>query len=153
MRYLTAGESHGKMMVATLEGMPSGLSLNEEDVNQELRRRQMGYGRGKRMSIEKDKVEVTSGIRWGKTIGSPITLIISNKDWENWTRDMSIHAEDEDETRLLKRPRPGHADLAGALKYNHRDIRNVLERSSARETCCRVAVGAVCKKLLSLFRI
>lgn len=150
MRYITAGESHGPELTTIIEGIPAGLPLTAEDINQELARRQTGYGRGGRMLIEKDQVRITSGIRHGKTLGSPITLVVENKDWKNWTKVMSIE-DVEDKDRLLRRvarPRPGHADLVGGMKYDHRDLRNVLERSSARETTMRVAVGAVAKKLL-----
>jgi chorismate synthase len=153
LRYLTAGESHGKLLTTILEGIPVGLDLVEEDINRELARRQKGYGRGKRMEIEKDEVEITSGVRLGKTLGSPITLLIKNRDWENWKKLMSVRPLDKGEVEQFNRPRPGHADLAGALKYNQKDIRNVLERSSARETTSRVAAGAVVKKFLSEFGI
>jgi chorismate synthase len=137
-----------------LEGIPSGLKLREEDINKELARRQRGFGRGERMQkIEKDKVEITSGLRWGETIGSPITMTIINKDWENWKKLMSIDASDIEMKTRMVRPRPGHADLAGALKYGREDLRDILERASARETVARVAVGAVCKKLLAEFAI
>jgi len=137
-----------------LEGLPSGLKLSEEDINRELARRQKGFGRGERMQkIEKDRVEITSGIRWGETIGSPITMTIINKDWENWKKLMSIYASDKETEARMVRPRPGHADLAGALKYGREDLRDILERASARETAARVAVGAVCKKLLAEFAI
>ncbi len=139
LRYLTAGESHGKSLLAILEGMPANLSLSEDDINRELARRQQGYGRGERMKIEDDKVEILSGVKNGKTIGSPIALQIKNKSTE-------INAP-------ITRPRPGHADLVGAIKYNQDDMRNVLERASARETASRVAVGAICKKFLSEFQI
>ncbi|MFQ5866567.1 MAG: chorismate synthase [bacterium] len=154
LRYITSGESHGKCLHSILEGIPSGLKLREEDINGELVRRQRGFGRGERMQkIEKDRVEITSGIRWGETIGSPITMTIINKDWENWKKLMSIYASDKEmETRMV-RPRPGHADLAGALKYGREDLRDILERASARETAARVAVGAVCKRLLAEFAI
>lgn len=149
LRYLTAGESHGKALVAILEGIPSGLRLSSKDINKDLRRRQKGYGRGKRMDIEKDKVEILSGIRFGKTLGSPIALLIKNLDWVNWTRVMSIEEiPGEGEILPLTSPRPGHADLTGTIKYNFKDIRNVLERASARETAARVAVGSVCRRLL-----
>lgn len=151
MRYLTAGESHGPQLTAIIEGVPAGLPLNVADINIELARRQTGYGRGGRMLIEKDQVQILSGVRHGKTLGSPITLVVENRDWKNWTNVMA--AEDvEDkykERRKVLRPRPGHADLVGGMKYHHRDLRNVLERSSARETTMRVAIGAVAKKLLS----
>jgi len=153
LRYLTAGESHGKLLATILEGIPAGLDLLEGDINHELARRQIGYGRGKRMEIEKDEVEITSGVRLGKTLGSPITLLIKNRDWENWKKLMSIHPLDKGEVEQFNCPRPGHADLAGALKYNQEDIRNIVERSSARETTSRVAAGAVVKKFLSEFEI
>lgn len=154
LRYVTSGESHGKCLHSVLEGIPSGLKLSEEDINKELARRQRGFGRGERIQkIEKDRVEITSGLRWGETIGSPITMTIINKDWENWKKLMSIYASDKEmETRMV-RPRPGHADLAGALKYGREDLRDILERASARETAARVAVGAVCKRLLAEFAI
>jgi chorismate synthase len=153
-RYVTSGESHGKCLYSILEGIPAGLELNEEDINRELTRRQKGFGRGERMQkIEKDRVEITSGIRWGETIGSPITMTIINKDWENWKKLMSIYVKDKEIEARMVRPRPGHADLAGALKYGRQDLRDILERASARETASRVAVGAVCKKLLAEFSI
>lgn len=153
LRYLTAGESHGKALIGILEGIPSGLSLSAEDINRDLGRRQMGYGRGGRMKIESDHAEILSGVRWGKTIGSPITLLIENKDYRNWLKGMSPYAEDEGSIPAVTRPRPGHADLTGAIKYYHHDMRNVLERSSARETAVRVALGAVAKKFLQAFHI
>ncbi len=153
LRYLTAGESHGKCLVAILEGIPSGLGIEEEDINKELARRQRGFGRGQRMKIEHDKIEILSGVRWGKTIGSPICLKIENRDYENWKKIMSIYEKDEDKNVFLTKPRPGHADLPGILKFDHTDIRNVQERASARETSIRVAVGAICKKFLSEFDI
>jgi len=153
-RFVTSGESHGRCLYSVLEGIPSGLKLSEEDINRELGRRQMGFGRGERMQkIEKDRVEITSGLRWGETIGSPITLTIINKDWENWKKIMSIHESDKDMKTKMVRPRPGHADLAGALKYGRDDLRDILERASARETAARVAIGAVCKRLLAEFTI
>jgi len=153
-RYVTSGESHGKYLHSILEGIPSGLKLREEDINRELARRQRGFGRGERMQkIEKDRVEITSGLRWGETIGSPITMTIINKDWENWKKLMSIYASDKETEARMVRPRPGHADLAGALKYAREDLRDILERASARETAARVAVGAVCKRLLAEFAI
>ena len=153
IRFLTAGESHGKGLTAILEGIPANLSLSEEDINVDLRRRQKGYGRGGRMKIEKDRVEILSGVRFGKTLGSPIALFIRNRDWENWKEKMAIEGEPSGSVVPFTRPRPGHADLSGGIKYNQRDLRNILERSSARETAARVAVGAVCKKLLSEFGI
>lgn len=152
-RYLTAGESHGPQLTAIIEGMPSGLKISEETINIDLARRQCGYGRGGRMLIEKDTVQILSGIRWGESIGSPITLCVCNKDWSNWEERMSPDARHRDDKIRVTRSRPGHADLAGAMKYNHRDVRNILERSSARETAVRVAVGAVAKALLAAFGI
>lgn len=153
-RYVTSGESHGKFLHAILEGIPAGLELSEDEINKELARRQRGFGRGERMQkIEKDRVEITSGLRWGETIGSPITMTIINKDWENWKKLMSIYATDKEVEGKMVRPRPGHADLAGALKYGREDLRDILERASARETAARVAVGAVCKRLLAEFAI
>lgn len=151
MRYITAGESHGPQLTAIIEGLPAGLPLTAEDIDIELARRQTGYGRGGRMKIEKDRVQILSGVRHGKTIGAPVTLVVENRDWKNWTTIMSaadVPATEKD-VRKVTRPRPGHADLVGGMKYHHRDLRNVLERSSARETTMRVAVGAVAKKLLS----
>ena len=154
LRYLTAGESHGKSLTAILEGMPAGVAVTEEDINVELARRQKGYGRGARMAIETDKVEVTGGIRWGETIGSPIAMTIKNKDWEKWSKLLSADpAEDRDESKRVIKPRPGHADLVGVLKYDRKDIQDILDRASARETASRVAVGAVCRKLLDAFGI
>jgi len=154
-RFLTAGESHGEALTAIIEGLPAGLPLRAEEVNEDLARRQKGYGRGGRMKIERDQVHITSGVRWGLTLGSPLTLVIQNRDWENWKSAMSV-APIEGESgpsKQVTKPRPGHADLVGAMKYNHRDIRNVLERSSARETTARVAVGGVAKRLLAEFGI
>lgn len=157
MRYLTAGESHGPQLTTIIEGLPAGMPITEDAINIELERRQKGHGRGRRMQIEKDQVQIASGIRHGYTLGSPIALIVENKDWKHWTKIMGhepiTDAEHEDVKRVISRPRPGHADLNGALKYGHRDMRNVLERSSARETTVRVAAGAVAKKLLSLLGI
>lgn len=152
LRYLTAGESHGQCFTAIIEGVPSGLGLAREDIDVELQRRQVGYGRGDRMKIESDEVEILSGVRYGKTLGSPIALLIQNRDWANWREMMSVEKPSE-EQRAETRPRPGHADLVGALKYDHTDIRNVLERASARETVARVAVGAVVKRLLKEFSV
>jgi len=159
LKFLTSGESHGKALTGIIDGIPSGFSLSADDIDQDLKRRQGGYGRGNRMKIESDHGEIISGVRWGKTMGSPIALQIVNKDWENWKDIMSSESEirnPESRERTLKivtRPRPGHADLAGAVKYNTKDIRDILERSSARETAMRVALGAVAKKILSEFGI
>ena len=153
IRYLTAGESHGKALVGVIEGLPSGLELSAAEINVELKRRQGGYGRGGRMKIESDAVEILSGVRWGRTLGSPIALMIENRDFANWSEGMSTEAEDKGSIEAVTRPRPGHADLPGALKYAHDDVRNVLERSSARETAMRVAVGAVMKRYLAEFGI
>jgi chorismate synthase len=154
LRFLTSGESHGKSVMAILEGIPAGLTLSREQIDSELAARQGGYGRGGRMEIERDSVEVVSGLRGGVTIGSPITLLIENKDWENWQDAMDPwKVKDASGKAAVTRPRPGHADLAGALKFGHADVRNVLERASARETAARVAVGAVCKAFLAKFDI
>lgn len=151
LKFLSGGESHGKCLIGILEGMVSNLSIDEEDINKELERRQKGYGRGERMEIEKDRVEILSGVRNGKTIGSPISLLIENKDWRNWKEFMDIKKIKEGKERYI--PRPGHADLWGFLKYNYDDLRNVIERASARETAIRVAMGAICKKFLSEFDV
>lgn len=150
MRFITAGESHGPELTAIIEGLPAGLPLCAEDINGELARRQAGYGRGGRMKIETDRVRITSGVRHGKTLGSPVTMIVENNDWKNWQSVMSVEevSEKEKQIRRVNKPRPGHADLVGGIKYGHEDLRNVLERSSARETTMRVAIGAVAKKLL-----
>lgn len=153
MRFFTAGESHGPQLTAIIEGLPAQMPLTAEMINNELKRRQGGHGRGRRMQIEKDQVLITSGVRHGKTLGSPVTLTVVNDDWKHWTGIMGIEplAEDvnpEDIKRQITRPRPGHADLVGGMKYGHRDLRNVLERSSARETTMRVAIGAVAKQFL-----
>lgn len=153
MRYLTAGESHGPQLTTIIEGVPAGLPLLAKDINYELQRRQKGHGRGRRMQIEKDQVQILSGVRHGFSIGSPITLVVENNDWKHWTNIMGAEpisdSEMEEVKRKISRPRPGHADLNGAMKYGHRDMRNVLERSSARETTVRVAAGAVAKQILS----
>lgn len=153
MRYLTAGESHGPQLTTILEGVPAGLELTEEMINTELQRRQKGYGRGRRMQIEKDQIQITSGVRHGVTIGAPIALIVQNNDFKHWRKIMGaapISPEEQEEVkRKITRPRPGHADLNGAIKYGHRDMRNVLERSSARETTVRVAAAAVAKRILA----
>lgn len=150
MRFLTAGESHGKQLTTIIEGVPANLPLLNSDIDESLLRRQKGHGRGRRMQIEKDLVEITSGIRHGYTLGSPISLVIHNDDFKRWADIMGAEPllEDSKIRRVVTRPRPGHADLNGALKYRHRDMRNVLERSSARETAARVAAGAVAKTLL-----
>ncbi len=148
LRFLTAGESHGPALTAIVEGMVAGLPISASYINEQLARRQGGYGRGGRMKIEKDQVQFLSGVRGGSTTGSPITMQISNKDWINWSEIMAAGSEAKLAERTVSRPRPGHADLAGAIKYNHQDIRNVLERSSARETAARVAVGTVARRLL-----
>src|SRR5204862_618122 len=154
LRFLTAGESHGEALVAVIDGVPAGLRLAESQINEDLARRQRGYGRGGRMKIERDQVRILSGVRWGSTLGSPITLQIANRDWENWKSTMAVGAPEPGAAqKQVTRPRPGHADLAGAMKYGHHDIRNVLERSSARETTARVAVAGVAKRLLSEFGI
>ncbi|MEH6939452.1 chorismate synthase [Bacillus sp. JJ664] len=152
MRYLTAGESHGPQLTTIIEGVPAGLPILSEEINVELRRRQGGYGRGRRMQIEKDTAQITSGVRHGYTLGSPIALVVENKDFTHWTNIMGAEPLENLEyegKRSITKPRPGHADLNGAIKYGFRDVRNVLERSSARETTVRVAAGAVAKKLLS----
>ena len=155
LRFTTAGESHGRALVAILEGLPAGLPVDVEQVNRELERRQWGYGRGGRMKIERDHVEILSGVRHGLSLGSPLALVIENKDWANWTEVMAVESVDlpPEKSRRVKRPRPGHADLAGGLKYSARDLRNVLERASARETAARVACGALAKQLLAAFGV
>ena len=153
LRYITAGESHGRALIGIIEGIPSGISLSKKDIDRDLKRRQGGYGRGGRMKIESDHAEIMSGVRWGKTIGSPISILVENKDWSNWFSGMSPLSEHENSIEPVTKPRPGHADLSGAVKYGHHDIRNILERSSARETAMRVALGAIAKKFLSEFDI
>ncbi|MFP3122933.1 chorismate synthase [Ectobacillus funiculus] len=152
MRYLTAGESHGPQLTTIIEGVPAGLPLLAEQINEELARRQKGHGRGRRMQIEKDEAQILSGVRHGVTLGSPIALAVENRDFKHWTKIMGAAPLDQEEDseikRKITRPRPGHADLNGAIKYGHRDMRNVLERSSARETTVRVAAGAVAKRIL-----
>src|SRR5436190_6919880 len=153
LRFLTTGESHGPSLVMILEGMPAGLSIDFDAVTEQLRRRQGGYGRGRRMAIESDRAQALSGIRHGVTTGAPIALLIPNKDWENWQRTMAVEGVAPADTPgvdrpVVTRPRPGHADLAGVVKYGHQDIRNVLERASARETASRVAVGSIARQLL-----
>ncbi|MFX3747665.1 chorismate synthase [Streptococcus suis] len=151
MRYLTAGESHGPRLTAIIEGVPAGLPLTAEDINEDLKRRQGGYGRGGRMQIETDRVEITAGVRHGKTTGAPITLNVTNKDHQKWLDIMAVEDIEEKlkSKRRIKHPRPGHADLVGGMKYRFDDLRNSLERSSARETTMRVAVGAVAKRILA----
>src|SRR5262245_47285360 len=158
LRFLTAGESHGKALVTIVDGVPAGLGIDFDAITRELRRRQTGYGRGRRMAIESDRADALSGIRHGVTTGGPIALVIPNKDWENWQRTMYVEPEmPEAATGVdrpdVTRPRPGHADLAGFVKYGHEDMRNVLERASARETAARVAVGAVARQLLGRINV
>jgi len=153
-RFLTAGESHGQALVAIVEGVPAGLAIDFDAVTDQLRRRQGGYGRGRRMAIESDRAQALSGIRHGLTTGAPIALLIPNKDWDNWQRTMAVEAVAPPDTPgvdrpVVTRPRPGHADLAGVVKYGHQDIRNVLERASARETAARVAIGGIARQLLA----
>ncbi len=152
MRYLTSGESHGPQLTVIVEGVPANIEIKVEDINKEMFKRQGGYGRGRRMQIEKDTVEIVSGVRNGYTLGSPITMVVTNDDFTHWRKIMGAAPISEEERENMKRtitkPRPGHADVVGGMKYNHRDLRNVLERSSARETAARVAVGALCKVLL-----
>jgi len=154
-RFTTAGESHGRALVAIVEGLPAGLPVNIDQINHELWRRQQGYGRGARMKIEQDRVEILSGVRHGLTLGSPLAVMIENQDWANWNEVMAVDQRElaPEKSRRVKRPRPGHADLAGGLKYDARDLRNVLERASARETAARVACGALAKQLLADFGI
>jgi chorismate synthase len=158
LRFLTAGESHGQALVVTIDGMPAGLQLDIEALNAQLKRRQGGYGRGRRMQIESDKAEILSGVRHGVTTGAPIALLIRNRDWVNWQQTMYVEAEMPEgasgsRRADVTRPRPGHADLAGAIKYGHDDIRDVLERASARETASRVAAGSIARQLLARFGV
>jgi chorismate synthase len=165
LTYVTAGETHGPQLTAIITGLPAGLPLLEEDINRHLERRQQGYGRGDRMKIERDRVQVRSGVRFGRTLASPVALVVENRDWANWTEAMSIAPIDEEQIRIpehlpdsareraITRPRPGHADLNGILKWHHHDARNVLERASARKTAVHVAVGAVAQRLLAEFGI
>ncbi|HEX6988802.1 MAG TPA: chorismate synthase [Bacillota bacterium] len=148
LRWLTAGESHGPALVGILEGMPAGIPLTAEDLSRDLARRQEGHGRGRRQQIESDRAEILAGVRDGRTLGSPIALVIRNRDWDNWRQIMAVEQVEDHSRRRITRPRPGHADLAGGLKYDHDDLRNVLERSSARETAMRVALGAVARRFL-----
>lgn len=152
IKFTTAGESHGKLIMGILEGIPSNMEIDIDYIFNQLQRRQLGFGRGKRMQIEDDIPEICTGVRLGKTIGAPIGIIIKNNDWKNWKNKMSIEKSDNYTTKITL-PRPGHADLAGALKYDFDDIRNVIERSSARETAMRVALGSICRKLLEEFNI
>jgi chorismate synthase len=153
LRFLTAGESHGPCLTVVIEGLPAGWPVDMEAVDAQLARRQQGYGRGGRMKIEKDRAKVLAGVRWGRTLGSPVTLQIENLDWKNWTRKMSADAADRDDSIVVTRPRPGHADLVGVQKYDHEDIRNVLERASARETTSRVAAGGLARQILERFGV
>tara|TARA_B100000965_G_scaffold404411_1_gene435075 strand:- start:20 stop:1174 length:1155 start_codon:yes stop_codon:yes gene_type:complete len=147
LQFLTSGESHGRGLLGILDGLPAGIDISEKYINHQLKRRQMGHGRGGRMKIEKDQAQIFGGVRHGKTLGSPLGILIDNLDWENWTKKMSVDPVNE-KIKPVTLPRPGHADLAGVHKYEFDDIRNVLERSSARETTMRVALGSVCRKVL-----
>ncbi len=155
LRYLTAGETHGPQLTAIIEGLPSQLTLDFEELNFQLHRRQKGYGRGRRMQIEKDTAQIVGGVRHGYTTGAPVALVVANNDWTHWRNIMNIEPIEgtDEEKRRVHRPRPGHADLNGGLKYNHKDLRNVLERSSARETTVRVACGAIARQFLAEFGI
>ncbi|RDY24968.1 chorismate synthase [Romboutsia maritimum] len=153
LRYLTSGESHGKSLISILDGVPSNIELNIEELNNELKKRQSGYGRGQRMKIEQDKINILGGVRGRITLGGPISIEIGNKDYENWTEFMNPMKEIDRDTKRVSNARPGHADLVGSLKYDFDDARNVLERSSARETASRVAIGAICKQILKNFNI
>lgn len=152
-RFLTSGESHGKQLTAIIEGLPAGLDIDIDFINSELHRRQQGYGRGGRMQIESDTVEIISGVRFGKTIGSPVTLVVKNRDFENWQRIMSTSPQDITDEKSFTTYRPGHADFAGSIKYDIKDLRDILERSSARKTAIEVAVGAVAKLILKSINI
>src|SRR6056297_226310 len=151
--YLTAGESHGPRLTAVIKSLPSGLKLEVDKINEQLFRRQQGYGRGGRMKIESDRVIINSGLRHKETLGTPLSMTVENKDWQNWLEVMAPGKERGEEVEALTNPRPGHADLPGSLKYNHRDLRNVLERASARETAARTAVGAVAREFLKEFDV
>ncbi len=155
MRYLTAGETHGPQLTAIIEGLPSNMKIDFDELNYQLHRRQLGYGRGRRMQIEKDTAKIVGGVRHGRTTGAPVAIVVENKDWENWSHVMNVEpvVGSEEELRRVHRPRPGHADLNGGLKYQLKDLRNVLERSSARETAVRVAVGAIARQFLAEFGI
>src|SRR5271156_3754160 len=148
LRFSTAGESHGEGLVALVSGLPAGVPVDQEFLDRELRRRQKGYGRGGRMRIEQDHAHILSGVRHGKTIGSPIAMVLANNDWKNWTEILPVEAGDPAKHKAVASPRPGHADLAGSLKYDFPDARYVLERASARESAARVAAGALAKLLL-----
>ena len=153
LRFFTSGESHGKALAGIIEGIPANLAISSDDIDRELKRRQSGHGRGGRMKIESDHAEILSGVRWGRTTGAPIALLIENRDHKNWVEGMSADPKFRGSIPPVTRPRPGHADLAGAIKYHQDDIRNILERSSARETAARVALGAVAKRFLAEFDI
>src|SRR4051812_4890974 len=158
LRFLTAGESHGQALVVTIDGIPADLQIDSAALNAQLKRRQGGYGRGRRMQIESDQAEIVAGVRHGRTTGAPIALLIRNRDWVNWQQTMHAEAEAPEgatgtRRASVTRPRPGHADLAGAIKYGHDDVRNVLERASARETAARVAAGTLARQLLARFNI
>src|SRR3954464_7848226 len=158
LRFLSAGESHGQALVITLDGMPAGLDVDIDALNTQLRRRQGGYGRGRRMAIESDHAEILAGVRHGRTTGAPIAMLIRNRDWVNWQQTMYVEREMPPAASGTKRadvtrPRPGHADLAGAIKYGHEDVRDVLERASARETAARVAAGSLARQLLGQFGV
>ncbi|GMA48685.1 chorismate synthase 1 [Alicyclobacillus contaminans] len=153
LRYLSGGESHGPELTVIVEGLPSNLNVSKEIIDEQLRKRQQGYGRGMRMKIESDQVEVTSGVRFGRTLGSPVTMRVINRDFSHWTDRMAVFGAPPENGKEIHRPRPGHADLAGAIKYDHRDVRNVLERASARNTTTMVAAGALARQLLSEFGI
>ena len=157
LRFTTAGESHGPALVSILEGLPAGIPLTAHHVNSELARRQQGYGRGRRMQIERDEIEFLSGVRAGETLGGPVAMLVRNRDWKNWSEVMDPAARPEDadgaRPRVVTRPRPGHADLAGLLKYDRHDARDILERASARETTARVAAGSLCRRLLDEFGV
>jgi chorismate synthase len=153
LRYMTAGESHGQALTGILEGIPAGLAVSEDEIAAQLHRRQQGYGRGGRMRIEQDRARILSGVRFGKTSGAPIALQIENRDWANWQTKMAIAGEAPEHLERVEIPRPGHADLAGAIKYQTDDIRNILERASARETAMRVALGGIARKFLEAFQV
>lgn len=158
LRFLTAGESHGQALVSTVEGLPAGLAIDQDALARDLRRRQLGYGRGRRMQIEMDTAEILSGVRKGHTLGSPVAMLIRNRDWKNWQQTMHVSPEAPAEATGARRapvtrPRPGHADLAGALKYDRGDMRDILERASARETAARVAAGALARQFLAALDI